>query len=111
MRKFTKQAGELHRYAGPREMYGFVALKAAQSDEFMFKSTMKWPPDMSAELYNGMVCKGIERALNEMKIVTGDFELVEVAFSDNNDANVPIAFEQASYESAKAILAKWDMVK
>jgi hypothetical protein len=58
MYRTIEQTGEFHRYAGPREMYGFVVLKAVPSDEFSFKSPIKWPPGMSEEVYNGAVCKG-----------------------------------------------------
>ena len=101
MCKYIEQAGEFHRYAGPREMYGFVILKAIPANHFSFKSSINWPPDMSAEIYDRAVYKGIERALDEVNVNTGDFELIEISLSDNYDANVAFAFGEASYIAAK----------
>lgn len=107
MNRHIEQSGEFHKYAGPREMYGFVILKAEPSDQHTYKSSVKWPPDMPENIYNESVFNGIKRAMEEAKIITGEFELKNISLSDNADANVPIAFEQAAYEAAKKIINKW----
>jgi hypothetical protein len=96
---------EFRRQAGPRAMYGCVKLIARFAKDFLFEGPTEWPEGYQKSRYDAAILEGIQIGLREMgyREPIGHFQVSEVRFSINEDANVPVCLQRSSetrnYES------------
>ena len=108
MKKVTVER-EFRRQAGPRSMYGCVTITACFAADFWVKSVAEWPPDFDKARYEKAIYCGITEALNEFYCDNpiGNFWISAVKFSEDIDANVPIAYREAAKQAVFDIVKDW----
>ena len=100
---------EFQRQAGPRKMYGYVKVEGIYQDNFRFTSSIDWPSGFDSRRYNTAVERGIRNGVRSagFTIPIGNFVLLKIKESDEHEANVPAAYEEAAYQAAYEFSLGW----
>jgi len=108
MKKIKIVDQDFYRQAGPRKMYGWVRILGEYNSSFSFKSIYRWPCNYDEKRYLDAIYGGVLTAFREIgKEPFGNFQVLEVNFSQDDEANVPFAYREAAKRATNKIIQEW----